>query len=73
MLQVRDFNGFHPLTSVGPQYIIDNDSFSVYAGEYQICRISAGNGNDEVSIEIFSAKLYCANVEKINNIIALYV
>ena len=73
-LCVRNFNGLNPISSVGIEYIKDNESFSVYLHNHQVCRISSdGDGVDmKVSIEIFDAKLYSNNVEQINQIIALY-
>ena len=73
-LRVRNFEGFNPLSSVGIEYIKENESFSIYLHDYQVCRISSdGDGVDmKVSIEILDAKLYSNNVERINQIIALY-
>ena len=73
-LRVRNIEGFNPLSSVGIEYIKENESFSIYLHNYQVCRISSeSDGIDvKVSIEIFDTKLYSNNVEKINQIIALY-
>ena len=73
-LRVRNFEGFNPISNVGIEYIKENDSFSVYLHNHQVCRISTdGDGVDmKVSIEIFDTKLYSNNVERINQIIALY-
>ena len=74
MLRVRDFNGFKPASSVGIDYVRDVESFSLYIHDYQICRVSSeGDGvNLRITLEIFDAKLYSDNVEKINQIIDLY-
>ena len=75
MLRVRNSQGFNPASSVGFEYIKENELFSVYIDEYLICKISSeGDGfyNVKVTIEIFDTKLYSNNVEKINQIIDLY-
>ena len=73
-LRVRNFEGFNPISSVGIEYIKDNESFTVYLHNHQVCRISSGTDAIAtfVSIEIFDTKLYSNNVEHINQIIALY-
>ena len=73
-LRVRNIEGFNPLSSVGIEYIKENESFSIYLHNYQVCRISSeGDGVTlRVSLEIFDPKLYSNNVEQINNIISLY-
>lgn len=73
-LRVRNYEGFNPISSVGIEYIKDNESFSIYLHNYQVCRISSGRDAVAtfVSIEIFDTKLYSNNVEQINQIIALY-
>lgn len=73
-LRARNFDGFIPTSAVGVEYVRENESFSIYIGEYQICRISSeGSGtNLKISLEIFDAKLYSNNAEKITSIISLY-
>ena len=73
-LRARNFDGFIPTSDIDVVYILENESFSIYIGEYQICRISSeGSGtNLKISLEIFDAKLYTNNVEKISSIISLY-
>ena len=74
ILRARNFDGFIPTSAIDVDYINSNDSFSIYVGDYQICRItSEGSGtNLKISLEIFDAKLYTNNVEKISSIISLY-
>lgn len=74
ILRARNFDGFKPTSAIGVDYIRDNESFSIYAGDHQICRISSeGSGtNLNISLEIFDAKLYSNNAEKISSIISLY-
>ena len=73
-LRVRNFEGFNPLSSVGIEYVKENESFSIYLHAYQVCRISSAVDaiGVNISIEIYDAKLYSNNVEHINQIIALY-
>ena len=73
-LRARNFDGFIPTSAIDVDYILENESFSIYIGEYQICRISSeGSGaKSNISLEIFDAKLYTNNVEKISSIISLY-
>ena len=73
-LRARNFNGFVPTSTIDVDYVRDNESFSIYAGDYQVCRISSeGSGtNLKISLEIFDAKLYSNNAEKITSIISLY-
>ena len=73
-LQSRSFQGFIQASSIDLDYIRDNESFSLYVGDFQICRVSyQGSGCElKVTVEIFSAKLYNNNVENISNILSLY-
>ena len=73
-LRVRNCEGFNPISSVGIEYIKDNEAFSIFIHNYPVCRISSARDAVAtfVSIEIFDTKLYSNNVERINQIIALY-
>ncbi len=73
-LRVRNSEGFNPISSVGIEYIKDNEAFSIYLYTYPVCRISSAVDAVAtfVSIEIFDIKLYSNIVEQINQIIALY-
>lgn len=73
-LRVRNYEGFNPISSVGIEYLKDNEVFSIFLHNYPVCRISSARDAVAafVSIEIFDTKLYSNNVEQINQIIALY-
>lgn len=74
MLRARNYNSFIPTSAIDLGYVRDNESFSIYADDYQVCQISSeGTGTElKISIVIFDAKLYTNNVEKISSIISLY-
>ena len=73
-LRARNFNGFVPTSTIDVDYVRDNESFSIYVGDYQVCRISSeGSGTElKLTLEIFDAKLYTNNNVVISNIISLY-
>lgn len=74
ILRARNFHGFIPTSAVDLDYVRDNESFSIYGEDFQICRISSeGSGSElKITIEIFDAKMYINNAEKISSIISLY-
>ena len=72
MLQVRDFNGFRPLSSVDLDYTRDTESYSVYANGHQVCRISHGIERNEYLIEVFDAGLFAEHLERISQMLTLY-
>ena len=72
MLQVRDFNGFRPMSSIDVDYTRDTESFSVYISGNQICRISHGIERNEYLIEVFDARLFAEHLERISHVLTLY-
>ena len=73
-LRARNFDGFVQASTIDVDYVRDNESFSIYVGDYQVCRISSeGSGTElKLTLEIFDAKLYTNNSVVISNIISLY-
>lgn len=72
MLQVRDFNGFRPMSSIDLDYTRDTESYSVYSNGRQMCRISHGNDRREYCIEVFDAGLFADHLERISHVLTLY-
>ena len=52
ILRSRNFNGFIPTTAIDLDYIRDNESFSIYLDEYQVCRISSEGTGTELKIAV---------------------
>lgn len=73
VLRARSFSGFISLADVDLIYLSANQSFSIYAGQHQVARISSVSDTEKLHavIEIFETDKYPHISEEINRIIGL--
>ena len=73
VLRTRSFSGFTSLVNVDLIYLSTNQSFSIYAGQQQVARISLVSDTEKFHavIEVFETDKYPLISEEINRIIGL--
>ena len=72
-LRARSFSGFISLADVDLIYLSANQSFSIYAGQHQVARISSVSDTEKLHavIEVFEADLYHVIAEEVSRIVGL--
>lgn len=73
ILRARSFNGFTPIANVDLIYLSVNESFSIYAEQHQVARISSVSDTEKLHavIEVFEADLYHVIAEEVARIVGL--
>ncbi len=73
VLRARSFNGFTSVNDVDLIYLSVNQSFSIYAGQQQVARISSVSDTEKFHavIEVFETDKYPLISEEVNRIVGL--